>query len=196
MKKIFLSIALVLPLVYLVFNVREATDPIKYLYIHTGFTAFILLIVSLCITPLRKIINVLKYRRLVGLFAFFYAFLHFLTFFILDAEFDVSFVIKETLDKPFIYLGMISFAILFFMAMTSTKKLFAKFKKWHQLVYLVLIFVTIHESMAQKVLSSFEYTFIACTCTLLGYRLYKRFGPTLQEKFHQKNKCSENTREV
>lgn len=196
MKKLFLSIVLVLPLVYLVVNVQEANDPIKYIYIHTGMSALILLLLSLSISPLRKVINVLKYRRLVGLFAFFYAFLHFLTFFILDAEFDISFVIKETLDKPFIYLGMISFVILTFMAITSTKKLFSKVKKWHQLVYIVLILVTIHESMAQKVLSSLEYTFIACTCILLGYRLYKKFGSTLQEKFHQKNKCSENTRQV
>jgi sulfoxide reductase heme-binding subunit YedZ len=98
--------------------------------------------------------------------------LHFLNFYILDAQFDFAFVIKETLDKPFVYLGMISFVILLFMAITSTKKLFVKFNKQHKAVYLVLILVTIHASMAQKVLSSLEYTFIVVTSILLGYRVY------------------------
>ena len=54
------------------------------------------------------------------------------------------------------------------MAITSTKKLFAKFNKYHKAVYLVLILVTIHSSMAQKVLSSLEYTFIVITCYIVG----------------------------
>jgi len=174
MKKIVLFIVLLLPLAYLLFNVQEANDPIKYIYTKTGLSAITLLMVSLSISPLKKVINLLKYRKMIGLFAFFYAFLHFLNFFILDAEFDISFVIKETLDKPFIYLGMISISILLFMAMTSGKKLFRKFNKWHKAVYLVLVLVTIHASMAQKVLSSLEYTFVVVTCTLLGYRIYEK----------------------
>jgi len=173
MKKVLLFIALLLPAVYLLLTVTNANDPIKYIYTYTGVSAITILMISLAITPLKSIINLLKYRRMIGLFAFFYAFLHFLNFYILDAELDVAFVVKETLDKPFIYLGMISFCILLFMAITSTKKLFRKFNKWHMMVYVVLVLVTIHSSMAQKVLSRLEYTFIAVTCILLGYRAYK-----------------------
>jgi len=187
MKKIVVFIVLLLPLAYLVFNVQEANDPIKYIYTKTGLSAITLLMVSLSISPLKKMINLLKYRKMIGLFAFFYAFLHFLNFFILDAELDLSFAIKETLDKPFIYLGMISICILLFMALTSTKKLFKKFNKYHAGVYVVLILVTIHSSMAQKVLSSLEYTFILAACILLGYRIFKKV------RENQKNKRCTDT---
>lgn len=174
MKKSLLFIVLITPFLYLLWSVQDANDPIKYIFTFTGLSSFVILIISLTIRPIKKIINLMKYRKMVGLFAFFYAFLHFLNFYVLDAGFDFSFVLKETLDKPFVYLGMIAFVILFFMAVTSTKKLFRKFNRWHKLVYLSLVLVTIHSSMAQKVLSSLEYTFIVVTCILLGYRIYKK----------------------
>jgi len=184
MKKAFLFLLLLLPLIYLLVTVQDANDPIKYIYTYTGLSAIIILIISLTITPIKKVVNLMRYRKMTGLFAFFYAFLHFLNFYILDAQLDFSFVIKETLDKPFVYLGMISFVILLFMAVTSRKKLFSKLSKYHKAVYIVLILVTIHSSMAQKVLSSLEYTFIIVTCLLLGYRIY------------EKNKRRSNTRQV
>jgi sulfoxide reductase heme-binding subunit YedZ len=74
-------------------------------------------------------------------------------FFVLDAEMELEFIIEETLDKPFVYFGMISVSILLFMAITSTKSLFKKLNKYHQLIYIVLILTTIHFVMAQKSLS-------------------------------------------
>ena len=184
MKKVLVFIALLSPFLYLLWSVQSANDPIKYIFTCTGLSAIVILMISLSLSPIKKVINLLKYRKMIGLFAFFYAFLHFLNFYVLDAQLDFSFVIKETLDKPFVYLGMIVFAILFFMALTSTKKLFKKFNSWHKLVYISLILVTIHSAMAQKVLSSLEYTFIVVTCILLGYRIY------------EKNKRRKNTRQV
>jgi len=183
-KKVFLFFILLLPLVYTIFSLQNANDPIKLIYTYTGISTIILLMISLAIRPLKKVVNFMKYRKMIGLFVFFYAFLHFLNFYVLDAQFDFSFVVKETLDKPFVYLGMISFGILLFMALTSTKKLFRKFNSWHKLVYISLVLVTIHASMAQKVLSSLEYTFILVTCILLGYRIY------------EKNKRSTDTRQA
>ncbi len=171
MKRIVIFIALLSPFLYLLLSIQSANDPIKYIFTCTGQSAIVILMISLSLTPIKKVINLIKYRRMIGLFAFFYAFLHFLNFYVLDAQLDFSFVVKETLDKPFVYLGMISFVILFFMALTSTKKLFGKFNKYHKAVYLVLILVTIHSSMAQKVLSSLEYSFIVITFILLGYRV-------------------------
>ena len=173
-KKAILFIVLLLPFIYLLVTVQNANDPIKYIFTCTGLSSIIILMTSLVFTPIKKVINLIKYRKMTGLFAFFYAFLHFLNFYILDAQFDFSFLLKETLDKPFVYLGMISLVILFFMALTSTKKLFSKFSSWHKLVYISLVLVTIHASMAQKVLSSLEYTFIGVTCILLGYRIYEK----------------------
>ena len=184
MKRAIIFVAFLSPFLYLLWSVQSANDPIKYIFTYTGLSAIVILMISLSLALIKKVINLLKYRRMIGLFAFFYAFLHFLNFYILDAQLDFAFVVKETLDKPFVYLGMIAFGILFFMAITSTKKLFTKFKKWHRVVYIVLILVTIHSSMAQKVLSSLEYTFIVVTCILLGYRIY------------EKNKRSTSTRQT
>ncbi|MDX1809960.1 MAG: ferric reductase-like transmembrane domain-containing protein [Sulfurospirillaceae bacterium] len=176
-KKFIISIFLLLPLAYLLINLKDAIDPIKYIYIITGRTALILLMITLSASILRRVVNFMKYRKLLGLFSFFYAFLHFLNFIILGTQFDLALVAKETYEKPFVYLGMISFAVLLFMSITSTKKLFVKYHKWHRLVYIVLILLTIHASMAQKVLSWREYSYMLAAFILLSLRmdLKKRF---------------------
>jgi len=156
MKRIALFIVLLLPLACALvelFILQSVQDPIKYIYTITGASATVILFITIALSLMTKWINLIKYRRMIGLYGFFYALLHFLNFFILDAELDFSFVVKETLDKPFIYLGMIAFTILIFMAITSTKKLFKKFNRYHKLIYLALALVTIHFIMAQKSLS-------------------------------------------
>lgn len=156
MKRVLLFIILLIPLFissYELFIIQNVKDPIKYIYTVTGSTALVILFFSICLSLIRKWINLIKYRRMIGLFGFFYALLHFINFFILDAEMEISFVIKESLDKPFIYLGMISFSILIFMAITSKKKLFIKYNKYHKLIYLALTLLTIHFILAQKSLS-------------------------------------------
>ena len=171
-KKTVLFTVFVSPFLYMLYGLQSAIDPIKFIYTCTGISAILMLILTLSISPLKRVKNFMRYRRFVGLFTFFYAFLHFLNFFILDAELNPLFVVKETIDKPFVYLGVISFVILLFMSITSTKKLFKKYNKWHKLVYIVLILVTIHASMAQKVLSRYEYFYIVMAVILIGYRLF------------------------
>lgn len=109
---------------------------------------------------IKKWVNLIKFRKLIGVFGFFYAFLHFLNFIVLDAQLDISFIIKQTIDKPFIYLGMIAFFIVLFMAITSTKTLFKKFNNYHKLIYLALILITIHFVMAQKSLTFIQFVYI------------------------------------
>ncbi len=171
-KKTVLFTVFLSPFLYMLYGLQSAIDPIKFIYTCTGISAILMLILTLSISPLKRVKNFMRYRRFVGLFTFFYAFLHFLNFFILDAELNPLFVVKETIDKPFVYLGVISFVILLFMSITSTKKLFKKYNKWHKLVYIVLILVTIHASMAQKVLSRYEYFYIVMAVILIGYRLF------------------------
>ncbi|PLY06868.1 MAG: ferric reductase [Arcobacter sp.] len=163
MKRVLLFIVLLLPLgfaSYELFFLENVKDPIKYIYTITGATATVILFATITISLVKKWINLMKYRRMIGLYGFFYAFLHFLNFFILDAELEISFVIKETLDKPFIYLGMIAFFILIFMAITSTKKLYRKYNSLHKFVYLALVLITIHFIMAQKSLSILQFIYI------------------------------------
>lgn len=181
MKKILLFVALLLPLTFASFELfilQNVQDPIKYIYTFTGATATVILFASISISCIKKWINLMKYRRMIGLFGFFYALLHLLNFYVLDAELDFSFVIKETLDKPFIYLGMIAFLILTFMAITSTKDLYRRFNKYHKFVYLALILITIHFIMAQKSLTILQLGYIAMIlviayCKLLDHIIKK-----------------------
>ena len=181
MRRVLLFIVLLLPLAFAsleLFIFQNVKDPIKYIYTITGASATVILFATISISLMTKWINLIKYRRMIGLYGFFYALLHFLNFYILDAELDISFVIKESLDKPFIYLGMIAFFILIFMAITSTKKLFRKYNNFHKLVYLALFLITIHFVMAQKSLSILQFIYILIIivigyCKLLQYIVKK-----------------------
>ena len=163
MKRIFLYLIILSPLIYLLtrlFVFDNVNDPIKYIYTITGASATVIVFFSIIISLIKEKINLMKYRKEIGLLGFSYALLHLLNFIILDAQFDFQFVIKETLDKPFIYLGMIAFFIILFMAITSTKQLFRKYNKYHKLVYLSLILITIHWIMAQKAISILQFVYI------------------------------------
>ncbi len=175
--RVGLFIFLLLPLFYLsmeVFYFQNANDPIKYIYTFTGVVAIVLLFVTTTLSLIRSYINLISYRRQIGLFSFFYAFLHLSNFIVLDAQFDLEFVLKESLDKPFIYLGMIAFFILLFMAITSVKTLFAKYYTYHRAIYVVLLLVTIHFVMAQKSLSQAQYGYLAIIAMIAFFKLKQR----------------------
>lgn len=171
-----LVIILLSPLVFLFYMlfIKGVHDPIDYIYFVTGATAITLLYITTTISLLKRVINLIKYRRIFGLFSFFYSFLHLLNFIILDMELDISFAIKETLDKPFIYLGMISFFILLFMAITSLRKLFSKFYKYHKVIYVAIILVTIHFVMAQKALSMQQWVYLLIMGVIIIFKILQR----------------------
>ena len=177
MKRILIYLILLTPLVVLSLQIlifENVIDPIKYIYTVTGATATVILFFSITISLISKKINLIKYRRLVGLFGFFYALLHLINFVVFDAESNIGFIIEETLDKPFIYLGMIAFFILLFMSITSTKSLFKKYKKQHQLIYLALILITIHFIMAQKSISILQLGYIVMIFILAYCKLLQK----------------------
>ncbi|WP_419774737.1 sulfite oxidase heme-binding subunit YedZ [Halarcobacter sp.] len=171
MKRLLLFLLLLTPFIfasYELFLVQNVKDPIKYIYTISGVTATVILFFTICISLIKKHYNLIKYRRMIGLYGFFYALVHFLNFVVLDAELDVNFLIKETIDKPFIYLGMIAFLILVFMAITSTNRLFRIYQSYHKLIYLSLILITIHFIMAQKSLTLMQFSYIGIII-LIGY---------------------------
>lgn len=174
MKRFFLYFIAFLPLIYLLsrlFILKDVVDPIKYIYTITGISATIILFLSISISMIKNKINLIKYRKEVGILGFFYALLHVLNFLVLDAQFDMQFVAKETLDKPFVYLGMIAFFILLFMSLTSSKKLFKKYNKYHRLVYIALILITIHWIMAQKAINILQFIYIFIIIAIGYYKV-------------------------
>ena len=177
MKRFFIYLTAFLPIVYLLirlFIIDDVNDPIKYIYTITGVSATVILFISIIISLLKEKINLMKYRKEIGLLGFFYAFLHLLNFIVFDASFDFEFILKETVEKPFIYLGMIAFFILLFMAITSTKQLFRKYNKYHKLVYLSLILITIHWIMAQKAISILQFSYIGIILIIGYYKLLQQ----------------------
>ncbi len=177
MKRILIYLIAFLPIVYLLirlFIIDDVNDPIKYIYTITGASATVILFLSITISLIKEKMNLMKYRKEIGLLGFFYAFLHLLNFVVFDASFDMEFIIKETLDKPFIYLGMIAFFIVLFMAITSTKTLFRKYNKYHKLVYLSLILITIHWIMAQKSINIMQFIYIGIILLLAYYKFSRQ----------------------
>jgi sulfoxide reductase heme-binding subunit YedZ len=156
------------------YTLPSAIDPIKMLSNVTGVGAIVLLLISLLPSTCKRLchFNFIKYRKTLGLLAFMYTLFHVSAFVILDAELDLTFLIEKSLKKPFIYIGAIAFVILLFMALTSFKKLFAKFSTYHKAVYLALALALFHSFWAQKVAGVFEYSVVAVGVVLLGERVW------------------------
>lgn len=123
----------------------QLVEPLEFITRGTGDWTLYLLCISLAVTPLRRITQwnwLIKLRRMLGLFAFFYAVLHFMTFLWFDHFFDVQEMWKDVLKRPFITVGFIAFVLLIPLALTSThgmvKRLGGKRWQWlHRLIYVI-----------------------------------------------------------
>ena len=123
-------------------------NPIERVMNDLGFWTLTLLVSSLAITPLRKITGLnwlIRFRRLIGLFAFFYVFLHLSTYVALDQEFDFSAVLQDIPKRPFILVGFLAFLLLIPLAATSTNWSIRKLggKNWNRLHRLVYVSATL-----------------------------------------------------
>jgi sulfoxide reductase heme-binding subunit YedZ len=126
-------------------------NPIETITHQTGLWTLILLLSTLAITPLRRLTGIqwlIQYRRMIGLFAFFYGFLHFMTYVWLDQFFDIHSMIKDVYKRPFITMGVTAFTLLIPLAITSTKGWIRRLgKRWqllHRLVYVSATAGVIH----------------------------------------------------
>lgn len=155
---------------------KMPADPLKFLSDLAGNSTLWLLVITLSLTPLRVYLkfNLLKYRRLLGLFTFFYALIHAFLFIGIDQQFHLNGVVHEVQTKPFIAFGMGAFAILLLMAMTSTKKMFATFRTWHKLIYLAVVLIALHYLMSHKTITLTHIAVVGTLITLLALRLLKK----------------------
>lgn len=124
-------------------NAQLGPNPIEVITHSTGLWTLIFLLITLSITPLRKLTRqawLISFRRMLGLFAYFYAVLHFLTYLWLDQFFDWNSIMKDVGKRPFITAGFTGFVLLAPLALTSTRKWIARLggKRWqmlHRLIY-------------------------------------------------------------
>jgi sulfoxide reductase heme-binding subunit YedZ len=181
LKRIIFAAALIpaAALVVDAFTGRLTANPIDYITDTTGDWALRLLIVTLCVTPLRRLTGwnpIIQLRRMLGLFSFFYATLHFLTWSVLDWFFDVRSMAEDVVMRPFITLGMATFLMLLALAVTSNtasiRKLGKKWTQLHRLIYVAAITAMTHFWLVGKVQVT-EVTYWAAALTaLLGFRVW------------------------
>lgn len=165
-------------------------NPIEFATRTTGVLTLVFLFISLAVTPLRKITGaywLIKFRRMLGLYAFFYGVLHLLTYVWFDKFFHVAEIVKDVYQRPFIAVGMASFLMLVPLAVTSTNGMIKWLggKHWnrlHKLVYLTAIGGVIHYWMIVKADTRIPLTFAAVLALLLGYRLFKAYMPSSTPK--------------
>jgi methionine sulfoxide reductase heme-binding subunit len=124
------------------FNGGLGANPIEYVTLSTGKSTLVILVVTLAVTPLRRVTGLnwlTRFRRLTGLFAFFYGCLHLTTYVWLDKFFDVGDIVKDIARRPFITAGTLAFFLMVPLALTSTRSSIQRLgRKWqilHRLIY-------------------------------------------------------------
>ena len=155
-------------------------NPIEKLMDSLGEMALRLIVLTLLISSLsefKKFRFLIEIRRMIGLFAFFYVSCHFLTYIALDHFFDMNFIIKDIIKRPFITFGFISFVFLIPLAITSPKIILKKigFKVWkkiHYLIYPAAVLSSVHFYMLVRANKTEPAIYIFLILLLLLYRLY------------------------
>ena len=153
--KILLFVVCLAPLCWAgwrAWNQDLTANPIEYITHFTGDWTIRFIVFALAITPLRRLCNQpqwIRYRRMIGLFAFFYGFLHFMTWFWLDKFFDIHEILKDVVKRPFITAGFLAFILMVPLAVTSTAGWIRRLggKRWnmlHKLIYVTAIAGVIH----------------------------------------------------
>ena len=165
---------------YQFINGSLGVNPIEKFMDNMGEMALRLIVLTLFISSLsefKKFRFLIDLRRMVGLFAFFYVSCHFLTYITLDHFFDMNFIIKDIIKRPFITFGFISFVFLIPLVITSPKKMLKKlgFKVWkkiHYLIYPAAILSSVHFYMLVRANKIEPAIYIFLILVLLLYRLY------------------------
>ena len=179
--KPLLFIACLLPLVWLAYKavfLGLGANPIEKISRYTGDWTLRLLLITLAVTPLRILagVSLVKYRRMLGLFTFFYVCLHFLNWLVIDNFFDVESMIKDVIKHPYITVGFAAFVLLIPLAVTSTnamiKRLGKNWKRLHQAVYVVAILGVLHYLWLVKADNREPLIYIAILIILLGVRVW------------------------
>src|SRR6267142_1684948 len=181
------------PLTLLLWDVLRrhvGANPLEFVTRTTGMLTLVFLLISLAVSPLRRITGLnwlVRFRRMLGLFAFFYGSLHLLTYVAFDRFFHFTTIPGDVLKRAFIAIGMTAFFLMLPLAITSTDKMVKRLggKRWarlHKIVYLAGILGVLHYYMLVKSDVRLPLTFAFVLALLLGFRLFVRYysaGPSI-----------------
>jgi methionine sulfoxide reductase heme-binding subunit len=170
-------------LIYLTFNDGLGANPTEFITRSTGWWTLFLLCITLCITPARKLLNLpwlLRLRRMLGLFTFFYACLHFLTYVWFDRQWDFSDLAADVIKRPFITVGFAAFVLLIPLALTSFNAVikWMTARRWqmlHRLIYAIALLGVLHFWWHKGGKNDFAEPgiFAIAVAALLGWRAWQ-----------------------
>ena len=167
-------------LVWQILHNQLTANPKEYIEHFTGDWTINLVVATLAITPLRKLLGIpdlIRFRRLIGLFAFFYVCLHFTTYLWIDQDFDFPAIWKDIAKRPYITVGFTGFVLLIPLAITSTTGWIRRLggKNWnrlHKLIYVTAICGVIHYYWLVKSDVHLPLEYAGVISALLGWRIY------------------------
>ncbi len=159
-------------------------NPIKEITEQTGIWTLRFVLITLTVTPLRRLTGwnrVIQLRRMLGLFAFFYGGVHFVTYIWLDQFFNVQEIIADVVERPFITVGFLSFVLLIPLAVTSTTTMIKRlggmwWQRLHRLVYGIAVGGVVHYLWLVKADVQPPLLYGGLVALLLGYRVWAAYG--------------------
>jgi methionine sulfoxide reductase heme-binding subunit len=174
----FLSLWPIYIIIYQLFNNELGPEPVDRIINHFGEWTLIFVLLTLSMTPLRKITNSLewiRFRRMLGLFGFFYASIHMLSYVGLDYRFDFETLLNDVLKKKFVFIGFSAWLLLIPLAITSSDRMVRilkkNWKKLHRLVYVISIFGVLHFIWLSKTIFFKPLIFLIILIILLLLRI-------------------------
>ena len=181
-SKLVIFLNALVPLTLLLWDVyqkRAGANPIEFITRTTGMLTLVFLMITLALTPARKVSGanwIVKFRRMLGLYAFFYGTLHLTTYVWFDRFFNLRSIVSDVRQRPFIAIGMAGFFLMMPLAITSTNKMVKRLggKRWaklHRLVYLAGVAGVLHFWLLVKSDTRLPLTFAFILFLLLGYRV-------------------------
>jgi sulfoxide reductase heme-binding subunit YedZ len=184
--KLVLFINCLVPLTLLLWDYARhqvGANPLEFVTHTTGMLTLVFLLISLAVSPLRRITGanwLTKFRRMLGLFAFFYGSLHLLTYVAFDRFFHFTTIPADILKRPFIAVGMTAFFLLLPLAVTSTDAMVKRLggKNWallHRVVYVAGVLGVLHYYMLVKSDVRLPLTFAFVLAVLLGFRILMKY---------------------
>ncbi len=191
--KVLVFLAALGPLARLLWKGVQGTlgaNPIEFITRSTGEWILVFLMATLAITPLRKltgIADLIRFRRMLGLFAFFYGCLHLMTYVWLDQNFNFRGMIPDVYKRPFITAGFTAFVLMLPLALTSTRKWIGRLggKRWqalHRLIYLSALAGVIHFLWLVKRVTIRPQTYAAIFAALIFARIVLWLAPRVRSR--------------
>lgn len=182
-KPVIFFMALI-PFIWLLLKVFQndlGPDPAQALSIETGEWALRFLLLTLAITPFRQIfrmVEIARLRRMIGLFAFFYASIHFLSWMAFILGFRWLAIAEELVERPYITVGFLAYVILFLLGVTSTnsmvRRLGKNWKRLHKFVYAASILAIVHLLWILRTDVTEAVIYGVLLAILLGYRIIRK----------------------